>query len=502
MDASVTRLKVLADAPLDGDTLGLPTAPSVLAGSVAKGDRATLLAADAADQYMQLRGLRRADMSHLRFYRGDWYRFNGKVFLRVDHDEIKADVMGYLRQVDRTRATTSFQASVIANLHSVCQMPSTVSLPARLNNVQWQAASDWIVVENGIVDIGALLRQSGEAVLSAHTPSFVSTVLLPFAYNPGASCDRWEAFLVEVLPTEESRWLLQEIFGYCLTFDLSQQKFFLLEGGGGNGKGVVLGVLRALLGPENVSSVSLAGLHARFELASTLGKLANISSEADNVRHVDEAVLKQFTGQDAMQFEKKYKDSFSGVPTAKLIIAVNSRPPFRDRSEGLWRRLILLPFPVGIPEERQNKHLVEALQTELNGIFNWAIAGLSRLRQQARFTQPSESQKALSEYRLHSNSARLFLDEYCTADHEGTVSTRRLYALYTVFCRECHYDALKEVEFKSEVLKAFPTVREGRPRGEGRRMSYCGLSLTEDSVLAALPGTGGTAGTVYNPSCL
>jgi hypothetical protein len=151
--------------------------------------------------------------------------------------------------------------------------------------------------------------------------------------------------------------LLQEIFGYCLTFDLRQQKFFLLEGGGGNGKGVVLGVLRALLGPENVSSVSLAGLHARFELASTLGKLANITSESDNVRQVDEAVLKQFTGQDAMQFEKKYRDSFSGVPTAKLIIAVNSRPPFRDRSDGLWRRLILLPFPVGIPEERQNKDL-------------------------------------------------------------------------------------------------------------------------------------------------
>ena len=136
--------------------------------------------------------------------------------------------------------------------------------------------------------------------------------------------------------------------------------------------------------------------------------------------------------------------------------------------------------------------------TELSGIFNWSVAGLARLREQGRFTEPSESQQALDEYRLHSNSARLFLQQHCIEAPEGSVPTRNLYGLYTHFCRENHYDALKEIELKSEVLKAYPPVKERRPRGEGRRTSYCGLSLAEDSVLACLPGTGGTAGTVYN----
>jgi putative DNA primase/helicase len=503
MDASVTRLKALADAPLHPQIAAAEATPVNPVGeSAAKGNPGALLPADAADLYMGLRALWQGEVPLLRHYRGEWYRFNGKVFVRAEQDELKADVMRCLRQVDRAKATTSFQTSVMANLHPVCGMPSSIDLPARLNGIEWHSASDLIVVRNGILDVGALLRQTGESALSGHTPSFVSTVLLPFAYNPGASCDRWEAFLVQVLPTQESRMLLQEMFGYCLTFDLSQQKFFLLLGEGANGKGVVLRVLRALLGPDNVSSVSLSQLNGRFDLAQTLGKLVNIASEVDNVRQVDEAVLKQFTGEDVMQFERKYRDGFSAMPTAKLIIAANTRPPLRDRSEGLWRRVTLMPFPVCIPEERQNKNLTGELMSELSGIFNWSVAGLCRLREQGRFTEPSESQQALQEYRLQSNSARMFLNQFCTEEPGESVPTRRLHALYTAFCREGHYDALKEVEFKSEVLKAFPTVREGRPRGEGRRMSYCGLSLTEDSVLAALPGTGGTAGTVYNPSCL
>ena len=104
---------------------------------------------------------------------------------------------------------------------------------------------------------------------------------------------------------------------------------------------MVLRVLRALLGPDNVSSVSLSQLNGRFDLSQTLGKLVNIASEVDNVRQVDEAVLKQFTGEDVMQFERKYRDGFSAMPTAKLIIAANTRPPLRDRSDGLWRRLIV-----------------------------------------------------------------------------------------------------------------------------------------------------------------
>ena len=237
MDASVTRLKALAGAPIDPQVGAAATTPVSPVGESVKGNPTALLPADAADVYMDLRALWQGPIPLLRYHRGEWFRFNGKIFVRVEQDELKADVMRCLRQLNRAKANTSFQASVIANLHPVCAMPSSIDLPARMTGIEWKGASDWIVVHNGILDVGALLRRSGEVVLSPHAPSFVSTILLPFAYDPGASCDRWEAFLVEVLPSLESRMLLQELFGYCLTFDLSQQKFFLLLGFRGKRKG-------------------------------------------------------------------------------------------------------------------------------------------------------------------------------------------------------------------------------------------------------------------------
>ena len=67
-----------------------------------------------------------------------------------------------------------------------------------------------------------------------------------------------------------------------------------------------------------------------------------------------------------MTFERKYKDAFSAKPTAKVMIATNELPCFTDRSQGVWRRLLLAPFNRSIPEYQQNKNLAEELKQELS----------------------------------------------------------------------------------------------------------------------------------------
>ena len=109
------------------------------------------------------------------------------------------------------------------------------------------------------------------------------------------------------MPDPDCRLLLREIFGYCLTYDTSLQKFFLFEGVGANGKGVVLRILTILLGEANVSSLPLELFGASHGLESTLGKLANITSELGDMDRVAEGLLKQFTGEDSMYFNPKYR---------------------------------------------------------------------------------------------------------------------------------------------------------------------------------------------------
>jgi len=296
---------------------------------------------------------------------------------------------------------------------------------------------------------------------------------------PTADCPRWHQFLEEILPDPGSRLLLQQIFGYCLTFDMSQQKFFMFEGSGGNGKGIVTNMVTRVLGAENVSALSLHRFGSPHELVVTLGKLVNITTELKATDKVAEHILKQFTGSDAITFNPKYKEPFSAKPTAKIILVTNERPQFTDRSNGLWRRLIILPFPVTIPEDRRNVHLEDELAAELPGILNWAIAGAYSLYQAGRFQEPAESIEAREAFKKESNPTAVFLSEHCQADPKGKVSTTRLYQAYKEYCDDNGYRPLNEGNFSKEVLRVFTGATKTRVRlPDGRPSFYTGLSIS------------------------
>src|SRR5262249_54524254 len=149
---------------------------------------------------------------------------------------------------------------------------------------------------------------------------------------------------------------------------------------GANGKSVVCAVLQGLLGEGNVSTVPLELFADKFRLAGTLGKLANLVAEVGELDRVAEGQLKAFVGGDAMEFERKFKAAFTARPTARLVLATNNPPAFSDKSDGIWRRMLLLEFGVQIPEEERVAGMDSvgwwAEAGELSGVLNWALAGL------------------------------------------------------------------------------------------------------------------------------
>jgi len=148
-------------------------------------------------------------------------------------------------------------------------------------------------------------------------------------------------------------------------------------------------VLAGLYGKPNCSDTSLVRFNQPFALYSTLGKLVNMASESSHIiEHEAENVLKGYVAGDTLMFERKFKDPVFAVPTAKIIIATNSKPRFNDKTYGMWRRILLVPFDKVITEANQIKNLADELKTELPGILNWALAGLARLNKQGGFTLP------------------------------------------------------------------------------------------------------------------
>lgn len=435
---------------------------------------------DVAEAFLEQTEYLNEDGLFLRWHHSRWYGYDGKAFSPFRAEDLKAEVLAFLQRTPaRGKARGSFVGDVLMNLAALCRMtPPDVLLPAQwVSPTECVYQSKSIVVQNGIVDLGELFAGEIEDALLPHTPDFVSTVCLPFEFDREALCPRWEQFLEQVLPDVESRQLLQEIFGYCLTYDTSQQKFFMFEGNGGNGKGVVLRIMTLLLGEKNISSLPLESFSEKHDLVATLGKLVNITSEVGDLDKVGEGLLKQFTGEDLMHFNPKYREPFSAKPTARLILATNVRPPFTDRSDGLWRRLIVLPFPVRISEAERNRHLTEELATELSGIFNWAVWGAWNLHKQGKFIEPASSRMARETFQRETNPARLFLEENYEVRPNGDVGKDELYRLYRHYCDTHGHKPLNANNFSKEVVRVFPSAGVTRPRREGSRSHrYTGIA--------------------------
>lgn len=422
----------------------------------------------------------------LRWWRGELWVWDGRCYKVIPDDEVQAHILLHLgNKVDKM--SPQLAAGILACVKALVLIPNHCNQPLWLDDSgKFVAGRHLISMSNGLLDVDALLRGESD-VLGPASSRWFSPVAVDYGFERDASCPQWNMLLATWLESDEPCInLLQEWFGYCLTSDTSQQKALFLEGEGANGKSVAILTLKKVLGPENCSEVPLELFGDRFSLASTLGKLVNVCGDTAEMDKTAEGFIKQFTGGDEMQFDRKYKPPVSARPTAKLVVAMNNRPRFSDRSDGIWRRILLMPWRVRIDEARQDRRLVRSdqpdwpLLPELPGIFNWAIEGLKRLKSQTEFTIPQRCRDALAEYRQESNPASMFLADRCEKKPEASVSSQNLYIAYRTWCYARGYRPLAVSAFGKEVLKDGSVIKS-RGGGSTRRMEYKGINLFEET---------------------
>jgi putative DNA primase/helicase len=213
-----------------------------------------------------------------------------------------------------------------------------------------------------------------------HTPEHLSTVQLNVRYTPGATCPRFTKFLEESLGADEIP-LVQEMLGYFLIPVNKAQKSFVIVGEPGAGKSKLLLTLNEiLLGQENVSNIPWQGLSERFKTAELFGKLANIFADLPTKNIDDNGIFKALVGEDFLTAERKNKDPFTFQPYARLLFSCNAIPRnYGDKSEGFYRRLIIIRFSQPVPEEKRDAELLDKFAAEADGIFLFAVEGLRRL---------------------------------------------------------------------------------------------------------------------------
>lgn len=217
---------------------------------------------------------------------------------------------------------------------------------------------------------------------------------LEYDYDKNAVCPKWDSFVNDIFNDNEYNYYrLQELFGYTLYYGrrLPLQKIFIFYGSGRNGKSITTEILSLMLGIENVSNTGIETLSKRFGLANLDGKKLNISSEVEKGVKVLTSILKAVSGDDTVEVEKKYADSYSVKLFCKLIINTNIYLYTEDDSTGLRDRLEVFNFENRyiVYDEKfeetenvrfQDTELKGRLEEELSGIFNWSLEGLKRLK--------------------------------------------------------------------------------------------------------------------------
>ena len=310
--------------------------------------------------------------------------------------------------------------------------------------------------------------------LSPHDPEYPSTIQLPVNYVENAECSRFVKFLKEAMcDDEEQIELVQEIMGYCIAPITSAQKSFIFMGAAAAGKSVLLSVIGdILLGRRNVSHISWQALNERFKSAELFGKLANIFADLPTKNIDDNGIFKGLVGEDYITVEKKHKDPFNFKSTARLLFSCNKIPKnYGDKSEGFYRRLIIITFNRSVPEEDRNPYLLDELRAEADGIFMFALAGLKRLmKNNYQFSVAQTNIDALQRYREESDSVRSFVKDCCELKPDKAIGSTELYNAYYAYCEEFGMKAYAQKTFVQQLTVAFPDITRAKDSIGKRRV--------------------------------
>jgi len=379
--------------------------------------------------------------------------------------------------------------------------PSTHLVTEIINHIKRQTITkpeDFNPDAAGINLLNGIL-QLQEGQLRPHAPNDVCTIQIPVRYDPKAECPEISRFLSEILRPEDVSTIL-ELAGYCLYKDYSMQTAFMLVGTGANGKGTLIRLLIRFLGAENVASVDLTQLEARFVASELEGKLANMCGDLPKERQMRHTgMFKKLTGQDYITTERKNMPLFQFVNYAKLVFIANELPYTEDPTDAFWRRWILIEFrncfPPGkaVPQERLLAKL--CTPSEMSGFLNLALVGLQRLLQRGHFELRATAEEVKSEWYKRADPIRTFIEECVdTSMTEALTPVSSLYREYVNYCKNVRATSVNEAQFSKEFRRHTGAYTSRVRGGAGRTNAWVGVFLPKSSQQSLAKTEGGQGG--------
>ena len=303
-----------------------------------------------------------------------------------------------------------------------------------------------VPVQNGILNI---IKKE----LTPFVPEKIFFNKLPVAFIPDAKCPNIDKFLEDVLSNPEDKKVIEEFGGYALLKDARFEKAFMAVGGGRNGKGKTIELIKRVIGLDNCASVPLSALtENNFQISELFSKMVNLAGDISNTDLKETGMFKSLTGRDQISAKRKFMRDIKFENYAKFLFACNELPMVYDLSKAFWDRWVLLEYPyyfaeeeeynLAKPEERRNwkirdEDIINKITSpeELSGLLNRFLEGLDRLLKNKRFSSTKGSAQIKDLWIKKSNSFMAFALDMIEESSDSYITKKELRKKYSNYCK-------------------------------------------------------------------
>jgi putative DNA primase/helicase len=327
------------------------------------------------------------------------------------------------------------------------------------------------------------LNADGNAELRSHRPESYLRHCLDVAYDPQAQCPMYDKAVSEIFAKSGKpkaivrHW--NELMGYVIQPRRNIPIIVVLRGGGDNGKTVLVRTLIRLLGDQLVRAQRVEDLDKnRFAMGSLFGKLLFVDDDVRAGVRLPDGTLKTISEAKEVTGELKFKQPFNFVVRTVPMMLCNNVPSLADLSQGMLRRLMVLPFDRRFTDADRDPDLFEGIwANELPGVLNRALAGYKRVvKRGGKFKRPSPVKAATTLWLQHANPLPAFIEAHCV--RKDRCLLKRFYEAYSNWTREMGYTLTQTQQAMTRNLEHLGYATKKTNKG----VAVIGLTLSNEAT--------------------
>lgn len=314
-----------------------------------------------------------------------------------------------------------------------------------------------------------------------HSPDFGFFDVRTFAYDPHAKAPTFRKFLMEICEDdEEVTDLLEEYIGYCISGDACWlQKALVMVGDGANGKSVLMETMGQLVGEDSHAAIPIQDLEKDTLRHYLVNKLFNYSEETSIRALSDSSLFKTLVSGGLMTVKQLYVQPYIIKNRAKLVLSANNMPASQDRSDGLLRRLIIVPMNATFKpgDGKHDAFIGDKLREELPGICNRVMEAYRRTKERGFLHEPDKVKASMYEYIQGSDPVAYFYANHVIEEEDSIVSVRDMYDAFTQICEINNMKPVSIIAFSRMFKKVSGHQSEQQKKDSDNRKVYKGIRI-------------------------